>query len=88
MKFFRKFDKIVTVEDGCLMGGMGSAILEFMVDNNYTSQVVRLGIPDNYIQHGTQLELYKECGYDTDAMVARASQLVNLKGGSNLAISK
>ena len=43
---FKKFSKVITVEDGCLEGGMGSAVLEFMADNNYNAQVVRLGIPD------------------------------------------
>lgn len=61
---FKKHDKIVTVEDGCLMGGFGSAILEFMADNNYTAQIQRLGIPDAIIEHGSQLELQGECGFD------------------------
>ncbi len=61
---FKNHDKIVTVEDGCLMGGFGSAILEFMADNNYTAQIQRLGIPDAIIEHGSQLELQGECGFD------------------------
>ncbi|MTI21743.1 1-deoxy-D-xylulose-5-phosphate synthase [Fulvivirga sp. RKSG066] len=61
---FKNHDKVVTVEDGCLMGGFGSAILEFMADHNYTAQVKRLGIPDDIIEHGTQLELQAECGFD------------------------
>ena len=72
---FSKFDKIVTVEDGCLMGGMGSAVLEFMADHGYNAKVVRLGIPDKFIHHGTQQELYSEALYD------RAAQL---KTGLNL----
>ncbi len=79
---FSKFDKIITVEDGALMGGMGSAILEFMADNNYKARVVRLGIPDKFVQHGTQNELYAECGYDTNGMVKTALKLVN-KNQSN-----
>jgi len=73
---FSKFDKVITVEDGCLMAGMGSAILEFMGDNNYQAKVTRLGIPDRYVQHGTQAQLYKDCGYDKDAMVETAIKLV------------
>jgi len=73
---FSKFNKVITVEDGCLMGGMGSAILEFMADHNYQAQVVRLGIPDKFIHHGTQDELYAECFYDVNAMVDAAEKMV------------
>jgi 1-deoxy-D-xylulose-5-phosphate synthase len=66
---FRKFDKIITVEDGCLQGGFGSAVLEFMADHNYRSQVTRLGIPDKIVEHGEQKELHKECGYDSAAII-------------------
>jgi len=74
---FSKFDKVITVEDGCLMGGMGSAILEFMADHNYTAKMVRLGIPDKFVHHGTQEQLYRECFYDTDAMVQSAEKLMD-----------
>ncbi len=60
---FSKFEKIITVEDGCIMGGMGSAVLEFMADNGYSAKVIRLGIPDNFVEHGEQMELYEECGF-------------------------
>ena len=63
-EIFQKFDKIITVEDSCLQGGFGSAIIEFMSDNNYKSDVLRLGIPDKFINHGTQQELYSECYFD------------------------
>ena len=62
---FSKFSHIITVEDGCIQGGMGSAILEFMADHGYKAGVKRLGIPDAIIEHGTQDELYAECNYDT-----------------------
>jgi 1-deoxy-D-xylulose-5-phosphate synthase len=58
------FTKIVTVEDGCIQGGFGSAVLEFLADNNYQLEVKRLGIPDSVIEHGEQLELHKEVGID------------------------
>lgn len=61
---FSKFDKVITIEDGCIIGGMGTAVLEFMADNGYTAQVKRLGIPDKFIDHGEQLELHAECGFD------------------------
>lgn len=61
---FQKFDRVITVEDGCLQGGMGSAVLEFMIDNGYTAKVKRLGIPDRIVEHGEQIELQRECGFD------------------------
>jgi len=73
---FSKFKHVITVEDGCIQGGMGSAVLEFMADNGYQAQVKRLGIPDAFIEHGTQDELYAECGFDTNAMVATAIEMV------------
>lgn len=66
---FTKFKKVITVEDGCIQGGVGSAVLEFMSDHNYSAQVRRLGIPDEYIEHGEQAELWAECKYDADAIV-------------------
>lgn len=72
---FGKFKHVITVEDGCIQGGMGSAILEFMADHGYQAQVRRLGIPDEFIEHGTQDELYAECGYDVNGMVATASEM-------------
>jgi 1-deoxy-D-xylulose-5-phosphate synthase len=68
---FSKFKKVITVEDGCIQGGFGSAVLEFMVDNNYQSEVKRLGIPDDIIEHGEQIELHRESGFDPDG-IARA----------------
>jgi 1-deoxy-D-xylulose-5-phosphate synthase len=67
---FKKFNHIITVEDGCLEGGMGSAVLEFMADNKYKADVVRLGIPDKFIEHGDQPELWAECGYDAAGIAA------------------
>ncbi|MBK5279468.1 MAG: 1-deoxy-D-xylulose-5-phosphate synthase [Bacteroidia bacterium] len=59
-----RFKKVITLEDGCIQGGFGSAILEFMADNRYFNEVKRLGIPDSVIEHGEQLELHKETGID------------------------
>lgn len=73
---FKNHDYVITVEDGCLIGGFGSAILEFMADHDYHSKVVRLGIPDAIIEHGEQPELYRECGYDAEAITAAALKLV------------
>ena len=65
---FLNYKKIITVEDGCLQGGVGSAILEFMADNQYRAEVKRLGIPDRIVEHGEQLELHRECGFDVDGI--------------------
>lgn len=72
---FSKYTKVITVEDGCIQGGVGSAVLEFMADNNYTAQVKRLGIPDEYIEHGEQSELWAECGYDVNAIKKAVTQM-------------
>ncbi|HAA00978.1 MAG TPA: 1-deoxy-D-xylulose-5-phosphate synthase [Flavobacteriales bacterium] len=73
---FTKFKKVITVEDGCIQGGMGSAVIEFMADNGYSAQVRRLGVPDRFVDHGTQAELYAECEYDQTAMVKHAQEMV------------
>ena len=80
---FGKFKHVVTIEDGCIMGGMGSAVLEFMADHGYQAQVRRLGIPDQWIEHGTQQELYAECGFDDKALVAVVKELVGAKEGAS-----
>jgi len=80
---FSKYDKIITVEDNALSGGMGSAILEFMADNNYSANVKRLGIPDRFVQQGTIDELHKECGYDYKAIFDSIQRICQ----SNFALS-
>ena len=65
---FANYKKVITVEDGCIQGGFGSAVLEFMADNNYQADVRRLGIPDRVVDHGEQIELHRECGFDADGI--------------------
>lgn len=65
---FSKFKKIVTVEDGCVQGGIGSAVLEFMADHHYGCDIKRLGIPDRIVEHGEQVELHHECGFDPEGI--------------------
>lgn len=67
-EIMQKHDSIVTVEDGCIMGGFGSAVLEFAADHGYRVAVKRLGIPDRIVEHGTQPELHRECEYDAEAI--------------------
>jgi 1-deoxy-D-xylulose-5-phosphate synthase len=73
---FSKHDKVITVEDGCIIGGMGSAVVEFMSSNGYMAQVKRLGIPDQFIDHGEQKELYAECGFDAQGILNCAIELI------------
>ncbi|AXE20099.1 1-deoxy-D-xylulose-5-phosphate synthase [Runella rosea] len=73
---FQQFDKVITVEDGCLPGGMGSAVLEFMAENGYHAQVKRLGIPDRIVEHGEQLELHRECGFDPEGIARTAREMM------------
>ena len=75
---FKKFTKVITIEDGCLTGGFGSAIIEYMSDNGYFAQVHRLGIPDRFVDHGSQKELHLECGYYKDDIVEAAVKLVGI----------
>ena len=82
---FGKFKKVITVENGSIMGGMGSAVLEFMADNNYHAEIKRLGIPDKFIEHGTQAELYDECFFDTAAIISTVKSLLESQENKALA---
>ncbi len=75
-EIFKKFNTVVTVEDGTIHGGFGSAVLEFMAENNFNSRVKVLGIPDKFIEHGTPDDLYKECGIDTQGIVETVVDLL------------
>ena len=63
-----RFGKIITVEDGVRDGGMGSAVLEWMSDNGYKPMILRMGLPDRFVEHGTIDELRRVCGMDNDAL--------------------
>ncbi|HNR41126.1 MAG TPA: 1-deoxy-D-xylulose-5-phosphate synthase [Bacteroidales bacterium] len=73
---FREFGKIITVEDGILKGGFGSAVIEFMSDNGYKAEVKRLGIPDYFVEQGTQQELIRECGFDPESIAQTIREMV------------
>lgn len=75
-QIFGKFDRILTVEDGVLQGGFGSAVLEFMTDHHYCARIVRLGVPDQFIEHGSQEELIRECGFDAPGIQQTAEELI------------
>lgn len=65
---FSSYTTVLTIEDGAIAGGMGSAILEFMSENGYQCMVKRLGIPDRFVEHGSQMALYKEIGLDMESI--------------------
>jgi 1-deoxy-D-xylulose-5-phosphate synthase len=75
---FQKFDRVITVEDGCLMGGIGSAILEFMAEHGYSAKVRRLGIPDRTVEHGEQYQLWAECGFDAAGIEKAVAEMLSV----------
>ncbi|GGC02185.1 1-deoxy-D-xylulose-5-phosphate synthase [Dyadobacter sediminis] len=83
-EIFASFDRIVTLEDGCLQGGFGSAVIEFMADKEYNSKVKRLGIADTIIEHGEPHELYKECGIDTAGIMKSVTEFLEAKSTLNV----
>ncbi len=74
-----QFKQIITIEDGMIAGGFGSAVLEFAAENGYSVKIKRLGIPDEFIEHGSQPELYKIAGYDADGILETVRHLINLE---------
>ncbi len=73
---FTTYDKVITVEDGTIKGGFGSAILEFMAAQGYKADVKMLGIPDRIVEHGTLRELHRECEYDAQAIADAVKDMV------------
>jgi 1-deoxy-D-xylulose-5-phosphate synthase len=67
---FNEFEKIITIEDGVIKGGFGSAILEFAAQNNYLTPILNLGIPDEFIEQGTVEELQKYCKLDVESLIS------------------
>ncbi len=76
---FRKFKHVITIEDGTVVGGAGSAVIEFMADNHYNSEVIRMGMPDRIVEHGEPSELYAECGYDAAAIAKKAKSMLGVR---------
>lgn len=72
----KKFNRIVTVENGVIKGGLGTAVLEFMADNGYTPKVKRIGVPDRFIEHGAVPELFKLCGMDSESIAEVVKEMV------------
>jgi 1-deoxy-D-xylulose-5-phosphate synthase len=76
---FTKFDKVITIEDGCIQGGFGSAVLEFMAAHNYNAQVKIMGIPDRLVEHGTPKQLYEEIGIDANGIAKVAREMMGVR---------
>ncbi len=72
----KSFDKVITVEDGTVVGGLGSLVSEFMIKHKYKNTLNILGIPDRFIEHGTPDELYKECGYDINGIYHAVKKII------------
>ena len=75
----QQYEKLITVEDGSIEGGIGSAILEFMAMHGYKNDVKILGIPDRLVEHGTPKELHKECGYDAASIADAVREMMKEK---------
>lgn len=80
----KNYEKIITVEDGTINGGFGSAVLEFMAVNGYKNDIKILGIPDHIVEHGTPKELHHECGYDAHAIADAVREMMKDKITVNL----
>jgi 1-deoxy-D-xylulose-5-phosphate synthase len=77
---FSQFDKIITLEDASIIGGLGSAVTEFANDNGYHNAAIhRLGIPDRFVEQGTVEELHHQCGIDLNGIVSAAEQFMVIK---------
>jgi 1-deoxy-D-xylulose-5-phosphate synthase len=77
-----RFQNVITIEDGSLAGGFGSAVIEYFSSKESMPRVVRIGIPDRFIDHGTPADLYRECGMDLEGIKTTALELVkqNIRG--------
>ncbi len=83
---FSRFSKVITIEDGTVVGGFGSAVLEFMNEHNYKATIKLMGIPDHLIEHGTLKELHHESGYDAQAIAETVREMIKEKFYLNLPI--
>ena len=75
----RKFQRIVTIEDGVRNGGMGSAVMEWMEDHGYHPVVKRLGLPDHFVEHGTIAQLQAIVGLDKESIINAISEQLTAK---------
>jgi 1-deoxy-D-xylulose-5-phosphate synthase len=76
----QRFDKVVTLEENSIVGGFGSAVLEYFSEKNYKNDLIRIGIPDQFIDHGTQTELHKLIGIDADGIFEKVKVFCKGRG--------
>ncbi|MBI5663285.1 MULTISPECIES: 1-deoxy-D-xylulose-5-phosphate synthase [Ignavibacterium] len=74
-----RFKKIVTLEENSIIGGFGSAVIEYFADKNYKNDILRIGLPDKFVDHGTQEELHKMLGIDPDGIVKSVIHFIEIK---------
>jgi 1-deoxy-D-xylulose-5-phosphate synthase len=77
-QIFKKYQTIITIEDGCLQGGFGSAITEFMADNQYCKVLKRIGLPDHFVEQGEMHELYEEYGLSAEKIAVFVRESMSL----------
>jgi 1-deoxy-D-xylulose-5-phosphate synthase len=70
-EIFSSHEHIISIEDNTIVGGLGSALLEFMSDNSYNVKIERMGIPDMFVEHGTQDELIEQCNYNIESLIKK-----------------
>ncbi len=75
-KVAKQYKRIITIEDGTVVGGLGSAVLEFMSENSYSLEIKRLGVPDKFVEQGYPNELITECGFDVDGIVREVKKCI------------
>ncbi len=75
----KKFEKIITVEENSITGGFGSGVLEYFSEKNYKNEILRIGLPDKYVEHGTQAQLYKMLGIDAEGLYKKIKKFVQNK---------
>ncbi len=75
-EIFKKHNKVISIEDGTIIGGIGTAIAEFIVENGYSAKLRKLGVPDHFVDHGTQTELQSECGFDKQGIYETAKSIL------------
>lgn len=73
---FNEFEHIITIEDGTIIGGLGSTVIEYASDNGHKNNIRRLGIPDNFITHGKQEELHHDCGYNVEGIIRAVNEML------------
>ncbi len=84
---FKHHQKVITVEDGTIVGGLGTAIVDFMNTYGYKAEVMKIGVPDRFVEHGSPEELYRELGMDAAGIISAVKEFLDIKGSSKMSAS-